>query len=122
MRILIVEDNDMNRDALSRYLLRRGAEVFVAATGTQGLDLVRTSRPDVVLMDLGMPDVDGWECARRLKADPLTRPVPIIALTAHATTGDRQKALEAGCDDFDTKPIDVARLLSKIQRLAGDHD
>ena len=98
---------------------RRGHRVETAADGLQGLALARQHVPDVILLDLGLPVVDGWECARRLKADPATRAIPIIALTAHAMVGDRQQALDAGCDDFDTKPIDLAVLLEKIGRLAG---
>ena len=116
-RILIVEDNELNRDALSRRLKRRGYEVLVAPNGFGGLSMARTMSPDLILMDLAMPDIDGWECTRRLKADSATRQIPIIALTAHAMTGDRQKALDAGCDEFDTKPIDVSRLLAKMDSL-----
>lgn len=116
-RILIVEDNEMNRDALSRLLLRQGYAVLLATAGLDGLQIAQESRPDLILMDLGMPDIDGWECARRLKTEPATSAIPIVALTAHAMTGDRQKALDAGCDDFDTKPIHFAGLLEKINRL-----
>jgi CheY-like chemotaxis protein len=115
--ILIVEDNEMNRDVLSRRLVRRGYHVLVAPDGINGLILARTHQPDLILMDLGMPDVDGWECARRLKSDASTSGIPIIALSGHAMVGDRQRALEAGCDDFDTKPIDFAKLLEKMDRL-----
>jgi two-component system, cell cycle response regulator DivK len=115
--ILIVEDNEMNRDVLSRQLARRGHRVETAADGLHGLAAAREHAPDLILLDLGLPGIDGWECARRLKADAATRDIPIIALTAHAMVGDRQKALEAGCDDFDTKPIDLAVLLDKITRL-----
>jgi two-component system cell cycle response regulator DivK len=120
LRILMVEDNEMNRDALSRRLRRYGFEVSLAVDGRQGLELIASTRPDLVLMDLGLPDIDGWECARRLKANPATRPIPIIALSAHATVGDRERALEAGCDEFDTKPIDLTRLLEKLNRLAAE--
>jgi two-component system, cell cycle response regulator DivK len=118
-RILIVEDNEMNRDVLSRRLVRRGYHVVLARDGPQGLALASAQRPDLILMDLGLPEVDGWECARRLKADAATRQIPIIALTAHAMLGDREKALAAGCDEFDTKPIELASLLGKIDRLLG---
>ena len=116
-RILIVEDNEMNRDALSRRLRRQGYEVLLATAGLEGLRLARQARPDLILMDLGMPDIDGWECTRRLKADGVTSAIPVIALTAHAMLGDRQRALDAGCDDFDTKPIDFAGLLERMHRL-----
>ena len=116
-RILIVEDNEMNRDVLSRRLRRQGYEVLIATAGLEGLRLAADARPDLILMDLGMPDIDGWECTKRLKAGPVTSAIPVIALTAHAMLGDRQKALDAGCDDFDTKPIDFAGLLDKMNRL-----
>jgi CheY-like chemotaxis protein len=116
-RILIVEDNELNRDVLSRRLMSRGYEVLQAEHGEEGLALARWHVPDLILMDLGMPEVDGWECARRLKANPATAAIPIIALTAHAMSDDRQKALDAGCDEFDTKPIDFSGLLAKMERL-----
>jgi CheY-like chemotaxis protein len=116
-RILIVEDNEMNRDVLSRRLRRQGYEVLIATAGLEGLRLAADARPDLILMDLGMPDIDGWECTKRLKAETVTSAIPIIALTAHAMLGDRQKALDAGCDDFDTKPIDFVGLLEKMNRL-----
>jgi two-component system cell cycle response regulator DivK len=116
-RILIVEDNEMNRDVLSRRLRRQGYEVLIATAGLDGLRLAYDARPDLILMDLGMPDIDGWECAKRLKAGVVTSAIPIIALTAHAMLDDRQKALDAGCDDFDTKPIDFSGLLEKMNRL-----
>jgi two-component system, cell cycle response regulator DivK len=116
-RILIVEDNEMNRDVLSRRLLRQGYDVLIATAGLDGLRMARAVRPDLILMDLGMPDIDGWECARRLKAEIATAAIPIIALTAHAMLDDRQKALDAGCDDFDTKPINFPGLLAKMTRL-----
>jgi two-component system cell cycle response regulator DivK len=115
--ILIVEDNEMNRDVLARQLTRRGHAVQTAADGPQGLAIAREHAPELILLDLGLPEIDGWECARRLKADPATRHIPIVALTAHAMVGDRQKALDAGCDEFDTKPIDLGTLLEKITRL-----
>jgi CheY-like chemotaxis protein len=107
----------MNRDVLSRRLQRQGYEVLLAPDGLSGLAVAQTEHPDLILMDLGMPEIDGWECARRLKAETDTRPIPIIALSAHAMLGDRQKALNAGCDEFDTKPIDFAGLLLKMNRL-----
>jgi CheY-like chemotaxis protein len=116
-RILIVDDNEMNRDVLSRRLQRKGYDVLLAPDGPQGLAAVRSHAPDLILMDLGLPEVDGWECARRLKADAATRQIPIIALSAHAMVGDREKALDAGCDEFDTKPIDFAGLLTKMNQL-----
>ena len=116
-RILIVEDNEMNRDVLSRRLRRHGYEVLIAIAGLDGLRQASHARPDLILMDLGMPDIDGWECTKRLKAESATAAIPIIALTAHAMLGDRQKALDAGCDDFDTKPIDFSGLLEKMNRL-----
>jgi CheY-like chemotaxis protein len=120
-RILIVEDNEMNREALSRRLLRRGYEVMLAADGRQGLEMAETHGPDLILMDLGLPEIDGWECTRRLKANASTRPILIIALSAHAMLGEREKALAAGCDDFGTKPIDFAALLDKMQALFERH-
>ena len=119
-QVLIVEDNEMNRDVLSRRLVRRGYNVLLATDGPQGIAMARKHRPDLILMDLGMPEVDGWECARILKADESTRGIPIIALTAHAMVGDRQKALDAGCDEFDTKPIDFTGLLRKMKQLLED--
>ncbi len=116
-KILLVEDNEMNRDMLSRRLVKRGYEVVIAVEGEQGVALARTDSPDLVLMDMSLPVLDGWEATRRLKSDPATRQIPIIALTAHAMAGDREKAREAGCDDFDTKPVELPRLLSKIESL-----
>jgi len=118
-RILLVEDNEMNRDMLSRRLQRRGYEVVTAVDGESGLALTASAVPALVLMDMSLPGIDGWEATRRLKADPATRAIPVIALTAHAMAGDREKALAAGCDDFDIKPIDLDRLLGKIQALLG---
>lgn len=118
-KILLVEDNEMNRDMLSRRLIRRGYEVVMAVDGQQGIDMARTQSPDLVLMDMSLPVMDGWEAAQRLKGAPETQCIPIIALTAHAMVGDREKAVGAGCDDFDTKPIDLSRLLEKIEALLG---
>jgi len=119
VKILLVEDNEMNRDMLSRRLQRRGYEVVTAVDGETGLALTRSEAPALVLMDMSLPGVDGWEATRRLKADPTTRAIPVVALTAHAMAGDREQALAAGCDDFDTKPIDLERLLGKIETLLG---
>jgi len=116
-KILLVEDNEMNRDMLSRRLVRSGYEVLIAAQGDQGVELARRASPDLVLMDMSLPVLDGWEATRRLKGDPATREIPVIALTAHAMSGDREKARAAGCDDFDTKPVEYARLVSKIEDL-----
>jgi CheY-like chemotaxis protein len=118
-KILLVEDNEMNRDMLSRRLERRGYQVVIAVDGQQGVDMARSEKPDLVLMDMSLPVLDGWEATRRLKADADTRAVPIIALTAHAMAGDREKAMEAGCDDYDTKPIELPRLLGKIEEQLG---
>jgi len=117
VRILLVEDNEMNRDMLSRRLSRKGFDVILAVDGQEGLDKAASEMPDLVLMDLSLPLVDGWEATRRLKADAATRTIPIIALSAHAMTGDREKALAAGCDDYDTKPVEFARLLDKMAAL-----
>ena len=116
-RILLVEDNEMNRDMLSRRLVRKGYEVSIAVDGLQAVALTAEKKPDLVLMDLSLPEIDGWEATRRIKADPSTSGIPIIALTAHAMVGDRERALEAGCDDFDTKPVDLQRLLEKMEAL-----
>ena len=118
-KILIVEDNEMNRDMLSRRLARRGYEVAVAVDGEQGLALAQAEPPALILMDMSLPGLDGWEATRRLKSMPETRAIPVIALTAHAMAGDREKAVGAGCDDFDTKPVDLNRLLEKIEALLG---
>jgi CheY-like chemotaxis protein len=115
--ILIVEDNEMNRDMLSRRLERKGYEVLLAVDGEMGLEVARANTPDLVLMDMSLPVVDGWEATRRLKADDRLKHIPVIALTAHAMANDRDKALEAGCDDYDTKPIELPRLLAKIEAL-----
>jgi CheY-like chemotaxis protein len=116
-KILLIEDNEMNRDMLSRRLQRNGYEVVLAVDGQSGLEMSQTQAPDLVLMDMSLPVLDGWEATRQLKADAATRHIPVIALTAHAMSSDRQKALEAGCDDYDTKPIELPRLLSKIRAL-----
>ena len=114
-KILLVEDNEMNRDMLSRRLERKGFSVVVAVDGAEGLLKAKSEGPDLILMDMSLPVLDGWEATRRLKADEATRHIPVIALTAHAMASDEQKAREAGCDDFDTKPIELSRLLEKIQ-------
>jgi two-component system, cell cycle response regulator DivK len=119
-RILLVEDNEMNRDMLSRRLVRRGYEVTLAVDGEQGVAMASSEVPALILMDMSLPGLDGWEATRRIKAAPETRNIPIIALTAHAMAGDREKALAAGCDDFDTKPVDLDRLLGKIGALLPD--
>jgi len=116
-RIVLVEDNEFNRDMLSRRLIKRGYEVLMAEDGSQGVELVRRERPDVVLMDMSLPVMDGWEATRTLKADEQTRHIPVIALTAHAMKGDEDKARAAGCDDFDTKPVDLPRILGKIEAM-----
>jgi two-component system, cell cycle response regulator DivK len=119
-KVLLVEDNEMNRDMLSRRLIRRGFQVVFAMDGQQGIDLARSDRPDIILMDMSLPVIDGWEATRRLKSDDATRSVPVIGLTAHAMSGDREKAIEAGCDDYDTKPVELDRLIGKIERLLGN--
>ncbi|MGO9785330.1 MAG: response regulator [Stellaceae bacterium] len=116
-KILLVEDNEMNRDMLSRRLERKGFQVLIAVDGQQGLDLANSGAPDLILMDMNLPVVDGWEATRRVKANNGTKAIPVIALTADAMTGDRDKALAAGCDDYDTKPVDFPRLLGKIETL-----
>ena len=117
MKILLVEDNELNRDMLSRRLKRKGYTVLCAEDGQEGIDTALSESPDIVLMDLSLPVVDGWAASKRLKADVITKSIPIIALTAHAMKGDREKALKSGCDDYDTKPIDFKRLLDKINKL-----
>lgn len=117
MKILLVEDNDMNRDMLSRRLSRRGYTIVTAVDGQAALDMVARSAPNLVLMDMSLPVIDGWEATRRLKADVRTSAIPVIALTAHAMAEDRERALAAGCDDFDTKPVDLERLIGKMQAL-----
>jgi CheY-like chemotaxis protein len=113
-KILLVEDNEMNRDMLSRRLQRRGFEVVIAVDGAEGVALATSEIPDLILMDMSLPVMDGWEATRTIKGNSTTKSIPVIALTAHAMSGDREKALEAGCDDYDTKPIDLPRLLTKI--------
>ncbi len=121
MKILLVEDNEMNRDMLSRRLIRKGHEVVMAFDGEQGVTMARDEAPDIILMDMSLPTIDGWEATRRIKADAAIRHLPVIALTAHAMAGDRDRALQAGCDDYDTKPVDLERLLGKIEALTtGD--
>ena len=119
MKILLVEDNELNRDMLTRRLKRKGFTVLCAENGQEGIDIAKSENLDIILMDLSLPVVDGWTAAERLKADATTKSIPIIALTAHAMKGDREKALEAGCDDYDTKPIDLERLLDKINTLTS---
>jgi two-component system cell cycle response regulator DivK len=119
-RILLVEDNEMNRDMLSRRLARKEYEVLVAVDGKEGVVMAGSVAPDLILMDMSLPVMDGWEATRQLKASPETKDIPIIALTAHAMSGDREKAMEAGCDDYDTKPIELPRLLAKMEALLGE--
>jgi len=121
-KVLLVEDNEMNRDMLSRRLIRRGFEVIFAVDGKQGVDAARREKPDIILMDMSLPVMDGLEATRQVKAAPETRSIPIIALTANALVEDREKALAAGCDDFDTKPVELPRLLEKIRNKLGASD
>jgi CheY-like chemotaxis protein len=116
-KLLLVEDNEMNRDMLSRRLEKRGYSLVIAVDGAAGVALAKSELPDLILMDMSLPVIDGWEATKQLKADPATARIPVIALTAHAMDSDRVKALEAGCDDFDTKPVELARLLGKIEEL-----
>ena len=116
-KILLVEDNEMNRDMLTRRLLRRAYDVIIAVDGQQGIELAQSERPDLILMDMSLPVMDGWTAARAIKENPVTTRIPVIALTAHAMSGDREKALAAGCDDYDTKPVDLPRLLQKVDAL-----
>jgi len=116
-KILLVEDNEMNRDMLSRRLIRKGYDVVMAEDGQQGVDLAGTAAPDLILMDLSLPVIDGWEATRQIKAADATKAIPVIALTAHAMVGSEAQALAAGCNDFDTKPVDLVRLLGKIEAL-----
>jgi two-component system cell cycle response regulator DivK len=118
-KILLVEDNEMNRDMLSRRLTKRGYEVSVAVDGAEGVASARSDKPDLILMDMSLPVMHGWDATRELKKDPDTASIPVLALTAHAMSGDREKALEAGCDEFDTKPVELPRLLEKIEKLLG---
>jgi len=117
VRILLVEDNEMNRDMLSRRLQKKGYDVTMAVDGRQGVEMAKSGGYDLVLMDMSLPEIDGWEATRQLRAVPETRNLPIIGLTAHAMAGDREKALEAGCNDYDTKPVELPRLLAKIEAL-----
>jgi len=118
-KVLLVEDNEMNRDMLSRRLQRRGYDVVMAVDGQQGVDMAASERPDIILLDMSLPVIDGWEAARRIKSADATRTIPLLALTAHAMAGDKEKALAAGCDDYDTKPVELQRLLGKMQALLG---
>jgi len=121
-RILLVEDNEMNRDMLSRRLQKKGYDVLIALDGEAGVNMAASERPDLILMDMSLPVVDGWEATRRIKGQPLTASIPVIALTAHVMEGDRDKAFEAGCDDYDAKPVDFERLLGKMQALLSKLD
>ena len=118
-KILLVEDNEMNREMLSRRLQRKGYEVIMAVDGEQGVTAAQTELPDLILMDMGLPVIDGWEATKRIKTVTETAAIPVVALTAYAMEGDRERALEAGCDDYDTKPIDLQRLIEKIEALLG---
>ena len=118
-KILLVEDNELNRDMLSRRLTKRGYEVSIAVDGVEGVAMTRSTLPDLVIMDMSLPVMDGWSATAELKADPVTRPIPVIGLSAHAMAGDRDRAMESGCDDYDTKPIELDRLLGKIEALLG---
>ena len=118
-KILLVEDNEMNRDMLSRRLIKKGFEVVMAFDGQKGLEMASSENPDIILLDMSLPIMDGWEVARNLKADDALKAIPVIALTAHAMAGDREKTLEAGCDEYDTKPIEFKRLLGKINDMLG---
>lgn len=121
-KILLVEDNEMNRDMLSRRLERKGFEVIIAVDGLEGVNMARTESPHLILMDMSLPVMDGWEAVRKLKGDPETQTIPVLGLSAHAMTPDRDKAINAGCDDYDTKPVDIKRLLGKIQVLLDQND
>jgi len=122
VRLLLIEDNEMNRDMLSRRLTRQGYHMLLAADGEEGRQIAEQEQPDLILMDMSLPVIDGWEVTRRLKALPKTQSIPVIALTAHAMAGDREKALDAGCDDYDTKPVELPRLVGKIQKLLNGKD
>jgi len=121
-KILLVEDNEMNRDMLSRRLIRRGFEVAIAVDGRQGIEMATTEMPDVILMDMSLPEIDGWEATRMIKGNPQTSAIPVMGLTAHAMAGDREKCLAAGCDEYGSKPVDFADLIEKIQRLTGESE
>lgn len=121
-KILLVEDNEMNRDMLSRRLIRRGFEVAIAVDGRQGVEMATTEMPDVILMDMSLPEIDGWEATRMIKGNPQTSAIPVMGLTAHAMAGDREKCLAAGCDEYGSKPVDFADLIEKIQRLTGESE
>lgn len=121
-KILLVEDNEMNRDMLSRRLIRRGYVIEMAMDGEEAVRMAGEINPDLILMDMSLPIIDGWEATRRIKKDPKTANIPIIALTAHALSGDKEKALEAGCEDYDTKPIDLERLLAKMSAFLGNEN
>ncbi len=119
VKILLVEDNEMNRDMLSRRLMRKKFEVVIAVDGAEGVDMSISEAPDIILMDMSLPVLDGWQATQKIKADPQTKNIPVIAMTAHAMAGDREKCLDAGCDDYDTKPVEFGRLLDKIKNLIG---
>ncbi|OKH30525.1 two-component system response regulator [Calothrix sp. HK-06] len=119
-KLLLVEDNELNRDMLSRRLKNSGYEIIIAVDGKEGLEKTTVEKPDLILMDMSLPEIDGWEATRQLKANPETKNIPVIALTAHAMLGDREKALEAGCDEYDTKPIKLPRLLNKIESCVAN--
>jgi CheY-like chemotaxis protein len=121
-KILLVEDNEMNRDMLSRRLIRRGFEVAIAVDGRQGIEMATTEMPDVILMDMSLPEIDGWEATRMIRGNPQTSAIPVMGLTAHAMAGDREKCLAAGCDEYGSKPVDFADLIEKIQRLTGESE
>ena len=116
-KVLLIEDNEMNRDMLSRRLIKRGYEVVMAIDGQQGIDMAASEKPDIILLDMSLPVVDGWEAAKQIKANPASAGAPLIALTAHAMAADRERAMSAGCDDFDTKPVELPRLLGKMETL-----
>ncbi len=118
-KVLLVEDNEMNRDMLSRRLIKRGYDVVMAVDGGAGVEMAGSEDPDIILLDMSLPVMDGWDAARAIKGNAATQRIPIIALTAHALAGDREKAIEAGCDDYDTKPVDLQRLLGKMEALLG---
>ena len=117
VKILLVEDNEMNRDMLSRRLVRKKFEVVIAVDGVEGVEMSISEAPNIIIMDMSLPELEGWEATRRIKANPQTKSIPVIAMTAHAMTGDREKCLQAGCDDYDTKPVELSRLLDKIKNL-----